>query len=630
MRKRLLLIGTLLLPALAAAAQPSAATAELDRFEAFLDGVMSAQFRDYELAGMTFALVLDRRLAFSKGYGYADLASRTPVDPARHLFRPGSVGKLFTWTAVMQLVESGALSLDAPVQQYVSQLEIPEAFGVPLTLTHIMTHTPGFEDGAAGFLFADEAAELVPLAESLAAHVPAQVREPGTFASYSNFATALAGLAVANVSGLTFEDYVDQHIFQPLGMQRSTFDEPLPEALAVDFATGYASKHGGIEPMGFEFIKNFGPAGALSAPAEDMARFIIAHVSDGELEGARILEADTVARMHSRLFAHDPRVAGMAHGFYEIRRNGERFVGHDGDTIAFHSALVIKPEDGFGFFLSFNAPEGGRARPGVTDSVLDYFYPGDGGAAPAFPEQPLPGAAERAEAVAGAYRVNRRSYTGLEGVVGLAGDVMFVAGPEGEVIRADGDGGRLIEVEPYVYRLQGRQELLVFDADDIGRVQRAFIGSFPVMIIDRMPFLEQARIHQLVIALALLAALFVLLNAARRGPRRDLSGSAQLARRLQLGASVAFLAFALGMMLVLGAADMSRMVFDFPPPGTALVLILPLLGLLCTIGTAVLLVPVWRGEACRLWEKLRYTYVTLVFILLLGVLGYWNLLGWNY
>ena len=143
------------------------------------------------------------------------------------LFRPGSVSKLFTWTAVMQLVEQGRLDLNAPVSSYVDQFEIPDAFGVPLTLTHVMTHAPGFEDGAVGFLFADEPEDLVPLAESLAAHVPNQIWEPGTFSAYNNWSTALAGLIVANVSGMSFEDYVAEHIFAPLGMQQATFEEPL-------------------------------------------------------------------------------------------------------------------------------------------------------------------------------------------------------------------------------------------------------------------------------------------------------------------------------------------------------------------------------------------------------------------
>jgi CubicO group peptidase (beta-lactamase class C family) len=531
----------------------------------------------------------------------------------------------------MQLVEQGRLDLNAPVRDYVDQFEIPDAFGVPLTLTHVMTHAPGFEDGAAGFLFADEVEDLVPLAESLAAHVPNQIWEPGTFSAYNNWSTALAGLIVANVSGMSFENYVAEHIFAPLGMRQSTFEEPLPETLAPYMAQGYTSEHGGIEPMGFEFIKNFGPAGALSAAAEDMARFIIAHVTDGGSGDARILAPETVAQMHSRLFAHDERVTGMAHGFYEIVRNGVRFIGHGGDTIAFHSELVIHPQTDFGFFVSFNTPEGAQARTAVVDAVLDYFYPGDGGAEPAWPEQPLAGSAERIARITGAYRLNRRSFTKLEGVVGLAGDLNVVPGPEGEiVVPGEGLGGRFIEVAPYQFRLQGRQETLVFQTDAEGTVQRALVGSLPIMVADRLSFWEKAANHQLVIALALVSALFLLINAVRNRGRVALAGLVRLGRISQLVAAVCLFGFLIGLSVVFGGADMNRLIFDFPPPGTGLVLWFPVLMALATGLSLVALLPVWRAEACNVWQRLRYTWVSLIFVLLIAVLAYWNLLGWRY
>ena len=96
----------------------SAQDAEYKRFEAYLDGLVSAQFSDYKLAGMTLAMVKDGEVVLTGGYGYAHLADLTPVDPETHLFRPGSVSKLFTWTAVMQLVEQGRLDLQADVGQY--------------------------------------------------------------------------------------------------------------------------------------------------------------------------------------------------------------------------------------------------------------------------------------------------------------------------------------------------------------------------------------------------------------------------------------------------------------------------------------------------------------------------------
>jgi hypothetical protein len=396
-------------------------------------------------------------------------------------------------------------------------------------------------------------------------------------------------------------------------------------------AQGYIGKYNSVEPMGFEFIHNFGPAGALTAAAEDMARFIIAHVEGGAYGDARILRPETVQLMHTRLFAHDPRVAGMAHGFYEIRRNGVRFVGHAGDTIAFHSELVIHPETGFGLFLSFNTPDGARARAGVVDAVLDYFYPGDSAAPAPVSAELLAGSAERIASLAGAYRINRRSFTRLESVGGLAGDLNITPGPEGEIlVPGEGIGGRFVEVEPFVFRQRGRQETLVFQTTETGRVTRAFIGSLPIMVADKLAFWETAANHQVVIGLALLAAVFVLINAIRNRSQTSPGGAARIARASLVTSSVCYLAFSVGLAVVFGGADMNRMIFDFPPAGTGLILWLPLLGALSTLVGLGMLVPVWRAADCNFWQRLRFSYVSVVFFLLVLVFGYWNLLGWRY
>src|SRR5688572_30001348 len=188
--------------------------------EAFLDGVMNAHLRYQPLAGATLSVVKDGQVVLVKGYGYADLDKRLRVDGEQTLFRPGSTSKLFTWTAVMQLVEQGKLDLDADVNQYIPDFKLPEAFGKPITLRNLMTHTAGLEDGGLGYLFQKGPEQFQPMGEALAAHMPGRVRPPttdfgadGTNSSYSNWGTALAGHIVASQSGLSFEDYVKQNIF---------------------------------------------------------------------------------------------------------------------------------------------------------------------------------------------------------------------------------------------------------------------------------------------------------------------------------------------------------------------------------------------------------------------------------
>ena len=616
-------------PAQEAEAVPATLDHDSRDFESYLDGLVAAQFQDYDLAGMTFALVLDGEVALTKGYGYADLASLTPVDPAVHLFRPGSVSKLVTWTAVMQLVEQGKLDLDADIGTYVTQFELPNNFDQSLTLKHLLTHTPGLEDGAAGYLFADEESDLIPLAQSLEQWMPNQVRQPGDHSSYSNWATALAGLIVANVSGVSFEEYVRGGIFAPLNMVQATFDEPLPAQLANDMSTGYVAKQGALEPFGFEFIKNFGPAGALSASADAMAKFMRAHLNGGATEDGRILEPETVVQMHSALHRHDDNVAAMAHGFMEVWRNGNRFIGHGGDTIAFHSEMVLDPLSGFGIYLSFNAPDGARARSAIINGVIDFYF----GSQPPrvdFPE--LDGSEARILEVSGAYRLNRRSYTKLEGVTALVSDVGVAPDGKGGIIMggvASLGAQTYREVEPYVFENANDGSRLVFGRDDAGAVDALLIAAFPVIVGDRLGPLESGGNHLLIIALTFLASIFVLINTIRNR-KLELTSAAKMGRRLITLAALANMLFACVFAVALAGLDMNKVVFDFPPPGTGLALVFPLVSLVFTVLAVVYLVPVWRSPDCTVWARIRYSYVTLIFVLFLLVLNYWNMLGWKY
>src|SRR5690606_14333537 len=236
--------------------------------EAWLDGFMPYALASGDIAGAVVVVVKDGRVLLQKGYGYADIAERTPVDPADTLFRPGSISKLFTWTAVMQLVEQGKLDLDADVNQYLD-FEIPARDGKPATLRQIMTHTAGFEEQIRALITAKDS-EITPLGEALKRWVPERIHEPGTTPAYSNYATAVAGYIVERVSGESFDDYVERHIFQPLGMAHSSFRQPLPPELLAKMSKGYSKASDG-EPKDYEFI-SLAPAGSLASTGADMAR----------------------------------------------------------------------------------------------------------------------------------------------------------------------------------------------------------------------------------------------------------------------------------------------------------------------------------------------------------------------
>src|SRR5690349_18712541 len=204
--------------------------------EAFLDGIVPLQLARNDIAGATVAVVKDGKLLFAKGYGYADVHNKKPVSPQDTLFRPGSISKLFTWTAIMQLFEQGKLDLDRDVNEYLD-FKIPDAFGKPITLKNIMTHTPGFEEQIKDLFTTTPGTPS--LSDYLMTHIPVRIYPPGTVPAYSNYATALAGYIVQRVSGHPFEEYVEENIFKPLNMAHSTFRQPLPSNLKSFMSSGY-------------------------------------------------------------------------------------------------------------------------------------------------------------------------------------------------------------------------------------------------------------------------------------------------------------------------------------------------------------------------------------------------------
>jgi CubicO group peptidase (beta-lactamase class C family) len=407
--------------------KPAAAAARgLTGIADFVDGVVAQQIASREVAGAVVTVVHKGRVMFTRGYGYSDFATRTPVDGQHSLFRPGSVSKLFTWVALMQQVERGRVDLDADVNRYID-FKIPAFEGKPIRVRDLLSHSPGMSD-VSGFIV-DTPDKLTPYADWIKAHVPKRLWAPGTEISYSNFGAALAGYIVERVSGEPYADYVEKHVFKPIGMTSTTFREPLPTALAPRLATGYRFADGRLQTKSAEYLSSIMPAGSAVTSAPDMARFMMAILGKGTLGGARILTPQSVAMLESNSLANVPGLPGMAHGFLVYRDAGPRLVGHAGNTIDFHSDLIIAPELGTGFFISFT---GGGMGSSLARTELSEALTGR-----LFPETPAPrftGAAGTPQL--GAYRGNRRDY-------GKTPDpkrdiVVEAAGPRLLTISADG------------------------------------------------------------------------------------------------------------------------------------------------------------------------------------------------
>ncbi|MFZ0500866.1 MAG: serine hydrolase domain-containing protein [Steroidobacteraceae bacterium] len=462
-----------------------------DDVAAFFDGMMPYAIDRGNIAGATIAVVADGKLLFAKGYGFSDVKTRAPVLPDQTLFRVGSISKLFTWTSVMQLVQAGKIDLDRNVNDYLD-FHIPDKFGEPITMRDLMTHTAGFEDTISQS-FLQKPGQLIPLREYLVNHIPVRIFPPGKVVAYSNYGATLAGYIVQRLSGEPFEQYVANHIYQPLGMQHSTFVQPLPPALAPDMSQGYAQASDG-KSKPFEIVE-VAPAGSVSASATDMARFMIAQLDDGSDGGAPILDAKTLALMHSPQSRMAPGMNGFDLGFYQENRNGLRIIGHAGDTNYFHSDLHLLLDRNVGIFMSFNSAgsEGASdtARTAVFRAFLDRYFPYS-----APHESTVAHPQVDAARVAGWYESSRRITSALS-IINSFLQTKVVASPDGTVRVAaltdlSGTPLRWREVGPLTYREIGGQTHLKFVADPKGRILYWISDDFlPVLIFQRAHGLRQ-------------------------------------------------------------------------------------------------------------------------------------------
>lgn len=614
--------------------EKTSATHELTQsdLEAFLDGLVPLQIAREDIAGAVISVVKDGKPFFAKGYGFANVEKRIPVSPDNTLFRPGSISKLFNWTSIMQQVEQGKLDLDRDVNDYLD-FKVPPAFGKPITLRNIMTHTPGFEETIQE-LFVKDAAQLTPLNQYLQAHMPARIFPPGTTPAYSNYATALAGYILTRISGESFDDYIDHHIFQPLAMTHCTTRQPLPDALKAMMSNGYTVAS---EPAkSFEFVEA-SPAGSSSVTAADMQHFMIMHLQDGQYNGVQILRPETAKMMHSRQFANLPDMNAMALGFYEETRNGHRIIGHAGDTQYFHSDLHLIPDANIGFFVSYNSAGKGEtsARDALWHAFLDRYFPYE-------PQKASvqASAATDAQMVSGRYFSSRRPDRTILRVLNVAGQPKVSVNPDNTIsvdLLKDPNGKpkKLEEIGPLMFRAVNGQDRVGFKKDEAGNL--VLVIDFPFFVFQRTPWYVNSGLNLPVIIIAV--ALFVLtlllwpVAAIFRKHYGQTLNVAPERRRVRLLTRLVCLVNIIFLVAFLIFFSMSEKdIGILSPKYNPLIRIIQLVGWVGVIGTIAALlnaVRAWKEPSGWLWGKIGETLILIACILFVFFVFNWNMLHWS-
>ncbi|MBL4639529.1 MAG: beta-lactamase family protein [Kordiimonadaceae bacterium] len=595
--------------------------------EAFIDGLVLPLMREHNSPSGSVSIIKDGELVFAKGYGFQNIEKQIKATAGSTLFRPGSISKLFTWVAVMQMVEQNKLDLDADVNKYLTNYQIKDTYpGRPVTMRHIMTHSAGFEDGGMGYLIIEDANDAIPLADAMKKYQPSRVNPPGAQTAYSNYATAVAGLIVENLSGLGFNDYIQKNIFDVLGMDNSSFYEPLPESLDNNMAVAYAYEAGKYVSKPFEIVANFSPAGAASATATDMAIFAQAILNGGEYNGARILTAETTKQMLTRNFSHDPRIMGMALGFYETEHNGTRLVGHGGDTIYFHSDLAIDQSNDLAFFISFSGSGGSAVRSALTPAFYDTFLPVE-----KTPVTAPSDFADRAEKYAGEYRFWRAGHTTIEKAMGVSGGISIMPTANNTLfVDAGGLGGEFVEIDKNLFQKVSGLTKLGFQENDRGSITGFVIDGLPFMSTYKSPFYMTSSFQFTLLGISLLAFAGVLLRRFyQRQTYNALDGVEKtVARASVIVASANWITLIVGAIVVTAVSD--RFMSEIPTAFT-LWLWLPIIASIVGLYHAYNAAIVWKdGLLGGTWARVRYSIVAVGGLFMAWFYYFWNILGFNY
>ncbi|WP_416875466.1 serine hydrolase domain-containing protein [Kitasatospora sp. SC0581] len=601
---------------------------------ALFDELLPRLLAEHRIPGAAVTVVAGGRKVFSGGYGVADTRTNRPVDPARTAFFMGSDAKVFTAVAVLQQVAAGKLDLGTDVNRYLTAFKVRDGYpGRPVTVENLLTHTAGFDDSFMGL--AQAGPERVEgLGASLAAHQPDRVRAPGTAAAYDNYGVALAGYLVETVSGQPFDQYVSQHVLQPLGMDRTTFSQPHPAAIDADLARGHRPEGDGQTGTA-GLYGPWTPTGAAAVTtADDMAKLLLALLPQGGPDARRILDPATAERLLARHYGPDPRLPGLAYLLEQRTHGSEQLLVKDGDVPGFHSNLALLPQRGLGLYVTLNGDgtdaSGGWATQQVLTAFLDRFLP----APPAAATAPLTGGLD---AYAGDYRSTRTSHADLTRAAALMASPhvtaehgrLTVTGP----VTRDPEAAETHweQLEPGLFRQVGGTARIAFQRAADGTLT-LLTDADPTIAYQRLAWYQAPGPHQAVAVGSLAVLALTLLGwpvaAAVRLARRRGRADRPAVRLLGWTAGALLLAatgcFAL---LTADANALNQTLFLGDSPLLTVVPALVVTALALSPVMALCTVLAWRGRWWNLFGRLHYTGLTLAVLLFLLLAGAYDLTG---
>jgi CubicO group peptidase (beta-lactamase class C family)/D-alanyl-D-alanine dipeptidase len=356
------------------------------------------QMKEKKLPAVSITVVDDQQIVWAEGFGFADPKAKIPAT-SETVYRIGSVSKLFTDIGIMQLVESGALNLDAPVSNYIPGFHPKNPFGTPITLRQLMSHQSGLlREPPVGNYFETSEPSLKQTVLSL--NETELVYPPGTHVKYSNAAITAVGYVLEEKNGRPFAKYLKSAVLAPLGMEHSSF-EPEP-TLIHKLAKAEMWTYDGRVFDAPTFQLGMAPAGSMYSTVTDLGRFVIAMLAHGQGERGRVLKPETLDQMWQPQSPNSSG-AGFGLGFRIADLDHHRMIGHGGAIYGFATSVDMLPDDKLGVIVVATKDVSNGVTERIAKETLQLILDRRQGKPLAAPPATTPVPADLARKLAGRY-----------------------------------------------------------------------------------------------------------------------------------------------------------------------------------------------------------------------------------
>ncbi|RAT98496.1 non-ribosomal peptide synthetase [Brevibacillus sp. Leaf182] len=336
-------------------------------FEGVVDGFFDAS-RLNDIPGAVVVVVHHGQVQLKKAYGYANRNERVRMSADETVMKVGSISKIVTVAAIIQLVEQGLIGWNDDIQPYLDDMEIPRKVEGPLTVEHLLSYTAGFDEPFTGndqsYHYGER--ESVTLQEYIQRYMPTVIYQPGEQYCNENFSFMLAGYLVERVTGVPFHRYVSEKLFKPLEMRRSSF--LLQPELEAKLATGYDLENNPIQR--YDFSPADSPDGSLLSTGDDMAKWMLTLLNKGAYGTERVLNEDSISKMFASKAVPHPQGAYTGYGFtakFHPDYVHENILAKAGEVIGYNSFMWLLPEKNLGVFISTNKSQFNKIE------FFDYF-----------------------------------------------------------------------------------------------------------------------------------------------------------------------------------------------------------------------------------------------------------------